>query len=234
MTFLCDDEYLEAGERALKKKRIILESYIEKNPDFRTTHSPFKPDKAPELIRRMCIQSQKVGVGPMASVAGTLAFEALSAMLGAGVPEAIVDNGGDIALFIQNPVQVGIFAGVSSLNTIALEIEPRDHPFGICTSSGVVGHSFSYGKTNATIVFSSNVILADAAATALGNSVKCIEDLESCFDFFNSLPEIEGGLVILQDRMALWGRVPRLVRADVRSDLITMGRNPSYDRYIAE
>jgi len=48
------------------------------------------------------------------------------------------------------------------------------------------------------------------------------------------LPEIEGGLVILQDRMALWGRVPRLVRADVRSDLITMGRNPSYDRYIAE
>ncbi|MFC1502390.1 UPF0280 family protein [bacterium] len=226
VTFLCGDKYLAAGEQALIGQRRILESYIEKNPDFRTTHSPVNPEKAPDLISRMCIQSRKVDVGPMASVAGTLAFEALSAMLEAGAPEAVVDNGGDMALFIHNPVRVGIFGGNTSLNTLALEVEPRDRPFGICTSSGVVGHSFSYGKTNAAIVFSSNIGLADAAATALGNRVKRIGDLENCFDFLNNLPEIEGGLVIYKDRLALWGQVPKLIRAEISADLITMGKNP--------
>jgi ApbE superfamily uncharacterized protein (UPF0280 family) len=225
ITFLCEEDYLEAGEQALKNQRKILESFIREFPDFRTTHVPFYPEEGvPDLIGRMCIQSQKAGVGPMASVAGALAFEALNAMLEAGAPEAVVDNGGDIALFIREPVRIGIFAGLSPLNTLALEVKPRTGPFGICTSSGVVGRSFSYGKANAAMVISSDVILADAAATALGNRVQQAGDLETCFYGFSHLAEIEGGLVIFQDRIALWGELPELIRAHDPTHLITMGK----------
>jgi ApbE superfamily uncharacterized protein (UPF0280 family) len=39
-----------------------------------------------------------------------------------------------------------------------------------------------------------------------------------------SLPEIEGALVIVEDRMALWGKLPRLVKAEVNPELITKGK----------
>ena len=45
-------------------------------------------------------------------------------------------------------------------------------PMGICTSSGTVGHSLSFGKADAVCVKAKSVSLADAAATAIGNMVK--------------------------------------------------------------
>ena len=138
VTFLCAGTYLKAGQEEIVKQRRVLESYIRNVPEFRTTHAPFYPaDGAPAVIRHMSGQSGKAGVGPMASVAGTLASEALNAMRKAGAREAIVDNGGDMALFIRESVRVGLFAGYDSLYELAIEVEPRDEPFGICTSSGV-------------------------------------------------------------------------------------------------
>jgi ApbE superfamily uncharacterized protein (UPF0280 family) len=225
VTFLCAGTYVKAGQEEIVKQRRVLESYIRNVPEFRSTHVPFHPeDDAPDLIRHMAVQSEKAGVGPMASVAGTLASEALNAMLRAGARETIVDNGGDMALFIRQPVRVGLFAGYDFLNELAMELEPRDEPFGICTSSGVVGPSHSYGKANAAMVISSNITLADAAATALGNRIRKMEDLETCFDFLEPIPEIEGALAVIQDRIALWGSLPGLVRSPVDTDLITRGR----------
>ena len=224
VTFLCKSQYIRIGQKSLLNSRRILENYIQKNPEFATTHLPFRPSKdAPELIRRMCKNAEKVNVGPMAAVAGTLAEESLKAILGAGAKEAVVDNGGDIALFIQKPVNIGIFAGNSPISELAFEVNPRDEPFGICTSSGTVGHSFSYGKADAAVVVSSNIGLADAAATALGNRVKGEEDLNGCFNFLEEVPEIEGALVIYHDRIALWGELPRLIKSRVDVNLITRG-----------
>lgn len=191
------------------EQRRILESYILKIPEFKTTHAPFHPaEHAPALIRHMAVQSEKAGVGPMASVAGTLASEALHAILKAGAREAVVDNGGDMALFIREPVRVGLFTGFDTLNELALELEPRNEIYGICTSSGVVGPSYSYGKANAAVVISANVTLADAAATALGNRIRKTEDLETCFRFLEPIPEIEGALVVFQGKIALWAACP--------------------------
>jgi len=224
VTFLCKDQYVETGQEALLRSRKILENYIQENPEFETTHQPYHASKdAPELISLMCRETGKVGVGPMAAVAGALAEESLKALLDAGAEEAVVDNGGDIALFIRKPVNIGIFAGDSPINELAFEVTPRNEPSGICTSSGTVGHSFSYGRANAAIVVSSNVILADAAATALGNRVKEEKDLNACFDFLEGVPEIEGALVIYHDRIALWGKLPKLIRLRVDTNLITRG-----------
>ncbi len=224
VTFLCKSQYVESGQKSLLNSRKILENYIRENPEFATTHLSYHASKdAPELIRLMCREAEKVDVGPMAAVAGALAQESLKAILDAGAEEAVVDNGGDIALFIREPVSIGIFAGDSPINQVAFEVVPRNKPFGICTSSGTVGHSFSYGRADAAVVVSSNAILADAAATALGNRVKEEKDLDRCFTFLENVPDIEGALVIYHDKIALWGELPELVKSRVDVNLITKG-----------
>jgi len=225
VTIISDPSYLDAGERSLIRSRSVVEEYIRRDPVFKTTHHPHDPHPGGDpLVRRMAAESSKTGVGPMAAVAGAFAEVCLKDMVGAGAEEAIVDNGGDIAFLIRNPVRVGIFTGDSPIRNLAFEVEPRSGPFGICTSSGTVGPSFSYGKADAAVVVSSNTTLADAAATALGNRVKKESDLRGCFNFMESLKEIEGAMVILGDRVALWGRLPRLVRCEWDPALITQGK----------
>jgi ApbE superfamily uncharacterized protein (UPF0280 family) len=224
VTLLCKSEFISAGMEALRSVRIELEDYIAADPVFAKTHAPHDPmPDASDLVRQMCSATRLAGVGPMASVAGAFASKALEQMIRSGAKEGVVDNGGDIALTIREPILMGIYAGKSSIRNLAFQIEPRDSILGICTSSGTVGHSFSYGIADAAVVISGNVILADAAATALGNRIHSSSDLESCFDFLKPITEIEGALVILDDRMAMWGDLPKLVRMHVDETLITAG-----------
>lgn len=224
VTLLCESRFRTVGEETLLDSRKILENYIETDPDFRSTHKPHTPmPKAPELVRRMCREARKVGIGPMATVAGGLAFVCLKGLLWAGAEEAIVDNGGDISLFVKEPVRIGIYGGPKTIGELAFEVEPRDEPLGICTSSGTIGPSHSYGKANAAVVVSTNPFLADAAATELGNRVKSPCDLDSCFDFLESLEEIEGAMVMLHDKVAMWGDLPKMVRSSIDENLITKG-----------
>ncbi|MBN1783036.1 UPF0280 family protein, partial [bacterium] len=102
-------------------------------------------------------------------------------------------------------------------------IQVTREPLGICTSSGTVGHSFSYGKADAAVVISRNIILADAAATALGNRVHQKEDLENCFDFLEDIREIQGALVVYQDQVAMWGALPELTEVRMDENIITRG-----------
>lgn len=225
VTILCSDSTLKQGVDALNRARRILESYIALDNEFQRVEHPYDvPKNAPHLIRRMCEDAAKVGVGPMATVAGALASESLTAMLKAGAEEAVVDNGGDIALMVRKPVRVGIFAGRAFADGLAFDVLPRGRPLGICTSSGTVGPSLSYGCADAAVVVSSNVLLADAAATALGNRVKSKDDLETCFDFLENIAQVEGAMVIFGNQVALWGQLPRLIRTKIDTTLITRGK----------
>jgi len=107
--------------------------------------------------------------------------------------------------------RVGIFAGDSPLsNQVAIEIRPDETPLGICTSSGKVGHSLSFGKADAVVVLSPSVPLADAVATACGNLVKSTDDLERALEFASEIIGVKGVLVIKDDRLAVWGSVKLL------------------------
>ena len=89
------------------------------------------------------------GVGPMAAVAGAIA-EFVGEELLAYSPEVIIENGGDIYIKSLKKRVVGIYAGNSPLTgKIGLEIEGKETPIGICTSSGTVGHSLSFGRADA-------------------------------------------------------------------------------------
>ena len=226
VTFLCEESGIKTGSTSLTESYGILEAYIKKDPEFRSAHEPYPPKRnAPELVKRMVLESRKMGVGPMAAVAGAFVDEALKQMLKAGLRDMVIDNGGDIGCFIQQPITMGLYTGNSDIRDLAFHLEPREEPFGICTSSGTVGHSFSYGKADAAVVVSKNIPLADAAATALANRVRSAQDLDNCFACLMPEEEIEGALVVYRDKIAIWGQLPELIRSPVNTDLITKGRS---------
>ena len=209
------DLYIRASHnlkrKALKlvlKYRDTLERYIERHPTFLTSLKPFPVgDDAPHIVKSMSESAGKVGIGPMASVAGAIA-EFVGTDLLAFSPEIIVENGGDIYLKSLKKRLIGIYAGKSPLTgRIGLEINGGDTPLGICTSSGTIGHSLSYGKADAVVALSQSATLADAAATAIGNLITQSSDIPSGIEFAKGIEGLKGLLIIKDDKVGLWGEV---------------------------
>ena len=190
------------------KYRDTLERYIERHPSFLTSLEPVAiGDDAPRIVKSMSESARKTGVGPMASVAGAIA-EFVGSQLLAFSPEIIVENGGDIYLKSLGKRLIGIYAGKSPLTgKIGMEINGEDTPMGICTSSGTVGHSLSYGEADAVIVLSQSAALADAAATAIGNLIIQPSDIPNGIEFAQSIDGLKGVIIIKDDQVGLWGEV---------------------------
>ena len=190
------------------KYRSMLEGYIDHNPGFLTSLKPLAVGKdAPRIVTEMARAASKAGVGPMASVAGAIA-EFVGNELLALSPEIIVENGGDIYLKSSKKRTIGIYAGQSPLTgKISLEINAEDTPLGICTSSGTVGHSLSFGQADAVIALSKSATLADAAATAIGNSIVQPDDIPRGIELAKDIEGLKGVLIIKDDKLGIWGEV---------------------------
>lgn len=216
VTILGDEQCIPEAMEEIFNCREILEQYLRRDPVFGLTLEPYTPDDdAPPLIKRMCDVSKKAGVGPMASVAGIIAEEAVRAMVEAGAENAVIDNGGDIAMFLSQPLTIGLYAG-DTVRGLGFECMPREIIFGICTSSGTVGPSLSFGMADAATVISEDVALADACATRLGNEIgdNETETLSRALDIITSIEGIEGAMVIAGGRVAMKGKLPRLVKLE--------------------
>ena len=185
-----------------------LEEYIRLHPLFLHSLEPLTVEEgAPEIVRLMAHAGQAAGVGPMAAVAGAMA-ELVGKRLLEYSREVIVENGGDIFMKTSRRRRIGIFAGNSPFtDKLALEIDPKETPLGICTSSGTVGPSLSLGATDATIVLSKSAALADAAATAVGNLVKTTDDIQGALDYGREIKGVTGIVIIMGDRMGAWGDI---------------------------
>jgi ApbE superfamily uncharacterized protein (UPF0280 family) len=202
------------AERLVEKYRDMLEKYIERNPDFLTTLEPFSPGgDTPLIVKEMAEAAAAAGIGPMAAVAGAIA-EYVGRELLEYSPEIIVENGGDIFMKSLSLRTVSIYAGNSPLsNTLALEISPGDTPLGICTSSGTIGHSLSYGKADAVVIVSPSASLADAVATAAGNLIKTEVDIQAGMEFTEKIPGVKGAVIIINDKIGVHGDL-KLSRTD--------------------
>ncbi|HED24204.1 MAG TPA: UPF0280 family protein [Firmicutes bacterium] len=205
-TFRYEDNLPGQVEQYLWQIRRSLESYFAGHPEIAESLGPcLLGEEAPGILRRMASAANKAGVGPMAAVAGAVA-EAVGIMLLEVSPEVIVENGGDIFLKAEAPVTVGIYAGQSPLSgKLGLKVDPSATPLGICTSSGTVGPSLSFGRTDAAVVTAASTPLADAAATAVGNMVASPDDFNRAVQFIRSLSGVSGLLIICGDKMTVWG-----------------------------
>ena len=143
----------------------------------------------------------------MASVAGAIA-EFVGKDLLRYSNNVIVENGGDIFIKTGKGMRVGIFAAESALSMkVAIRVLPEETPMGICTSSASVGHSMSFGIADAVCVKSKSAILADAAATFVGNRVKKKENIKRAIEDGLKIEGVLGVVVIAGDAMGIAGNI---------------------------
>lgn len=198
----------EEALRAVLKYRADIEEYMNRYPEFLVSLQPLPVRKdAPEIVKEMLSAAQKVSVGPMAAVAGSIAEHVGKDLLRFS-SEIIVGNGGDIFIVCRKKRNIRIYAANSPLTgKIALEIVPYDTPLGICVSSGTFGHSFSFGKADAVVAVAHSNSLADACATAIGNLIKTEEDIPKGIEHAQGIKGLTGIVIIKNRCMKTWGSV---------------------------
>ncbi|MEZ0343908.1 MAG: UPF0280 family protein [Caldimicrobium sp.] len=200
---LAERDLTEETLKLVIEIRRPLEAYIMNNPLFLKSLVPLPEDPfAPPIVQKMLIAGKVAGVGPMASVAGAIAEEVGKALLEKGLTkEVVVENGGDIFLSLKKEARVSLFAGDSPFSgKIALLIPSSLQPCGVCTSSGKIGHSLSFGKADAITVVHKDTAVADALATAFGNMLKEGEDFKKVTARAEKIEGLLGVFAILKDR----------------------------------
>ena len=205
--------YKQIGVCVLHNLRDDIESYINTDNAFLTSLEPISvPATAPAVVKSMAQAGHEFGVGPMAAVAGAIA-EKVAEHLIKFSSNVIVENGGDIYIFCERPIKTAIYAGDSPLSMkIGLELEPAPQGISVCTSSGKVGHSLSFGKADSVTVVAHDGSIADAAATSIGNIVKHENNLEQALDFGRNHKTILGLVIIINDRIGFFGETLKITK----------------------
>lgn len=113
-------------------------------------------------------------ITPMAAVAGSVADHILGAMRkGRRLRKAMVNNGGDIALWL-GPTETATI-GIGNLQDSGATLRPMtlsaSTGIGGIATSGWRGRSHSLGIADFVTVFAPNAATADAAATLIANAV---------------------------------------------------------------
>jgi len=214
----CDNKKaIKIAVEEIRRHREQLIEFIKKHPDF-----PFKLKpvsncaNAPRIVKLMTTSSKAADVGPMASVAGALADIGLEAMLREKARVAIVEDGGEIAVFTESPIVISIFSSNMILSSkIGFLLEKKDCPIGVATSSSKTGHALSFGEADSVTVVADNASLADAAATAICNSViggNIKKSIQRGLERARTIKGVRGVLIIREDCSGLWGNLPKIVK----------------------
>lgn len=208
LAIACDRHLGADALAALARHRRDLEAYIREYPEFLRSLEPVRVHpRAPRIVRVMAEAGRLAGVGPMAGVAGGLA-EAVGRALLRRSREVIVENGGDLFCAVRRARTVALDAGPSPLSwTLGLRVRPEMGPLGICTSSGTVGGSLSFGRADAVSIVARGATLADAAATAVGNLVGGPADIEAGLAAAQAIPGVLGVVIVVGSRLGAWGAI---------------------------
>lgn len=198
-----------------------LNSFINLNKEFLLSIDSlsYNSNNLPEIIQLMIESSKKAQVGPMACVAGSISEICLNHLIKLNSKHTIIENGGDIAIINNKTVLCGIYSNNTTIgNKIAFKIKPQKTPIGICTSSGKIGHSISFGNSDSVTVISNSSSTADGLATKIANEVKGknsneaisngLEISENYREFF------KGVLIICEDNIGTIGRLPKIVETE--------------------
>ena len=229
-----EQSHIDAAKEAMVAARQDVEKAIAEEPLFGATLTPMddillKSDifESSVTLKRMIAASERAFTGPMAAVAGTIAWAGVEAMRDAGAKYAVIDNGGDIAYIADRPVRIGLFAGGSEISSkYAFVLPPGADIYGVCTSSATVGPSISFGVFDSVTVFSPDVSLADAWATAACNEFLPVADPNAEENNAKLLDRFgkggaDGIFAVCGSTVIRSGIIPEIVPAAVDEKLIT-------------
>lgn len=198
----------EIGGFVVRLRQQLLD-YIQKDPSFLTSLEPHPTiPGAPSIAVDMAAAAAKAGVGPMAAVAGAVARE-VGRFINerTGCARLMVENGGDIYIRGQGAPTIAVYAGDSSLSEkVGIRVSVPGE-LGVCTSSGTVGHSLSFGKADALAVICDDAVVADAFATAFCNQVRSRDDIPGVLEKAKAYPDIKGVLAVIGDALGAWGEL---------------------------
>lgn len=199
---------------SIKHNRKELEKYIRRHPKFLYSLKPVPANDGPLIVKLMAEASEKANVGPMAAVAGVLADLAVKDMVLAGSKVAVVENGGEVSVVSNRPIDIALLAGDSSISKqIGFRLEK--FPTGVATSSGLFSHALSFGEAEAVTIFSANAGLADAAATAVGNLIKgkdCRRAVECGIEEALSIEGVRGVFIVYREIVGKAGKVAKMIK----------------------
>lgn len=207
--FISDEDLRKPAEKAVARARRQVEDYIRNHPGFEEALSPLEPsDDAGSVVKAMCRTGEFYPVGPMASVAGAVAGyagEELSSLC----RHLIIENGGDIYIKSERPVILEVYTGEKSpfCGKLKFEANPRGKSLGICTSSGRIGHSLSFGKSDAVVAVADSPEIADAAATAIGNLITSADVIQEVLDVEIKRGILKALIIVMDDKMGAFGDI---------------------------
>lgn len=196
--------------------RRLLEDYIRRDLTFLYALNPVKvkPDM-PTIVKLATEAAEKAEVGPMAAIPGALAELVARDIKPYSRLTAMVENGGEIFAYSKKPLNIGVYAGFSPVSgRFGFRLEAEDFPIGIATSSATVSHALSFGEADAVVVFSDSSALADAAATAICNSVRG-EDVEASvqrgLEKAEDIEGLRGILIVRNNYVGVVGKLPKFL-----------------------
>ncbi|RAP47852.1 MAG: hypothetical protein BZ136_05820 [Methanosphaera sp. rholeuAM74] len=211
--YLKSDIVLHKLDDVINKQYTILEDKIARDKNFTSYEAP-EFDSTHRILELTTRAGRIAGIGAMSAVAGSISQICLEHLESMGTRYSLIENGGDIALKVNKKTYISVYAGESPYSDkVAFKV--KGYHGGICTSSGSVGHSKSFGKTDATIVFGRQASICDSLATRIANH-GLGEDYDEIVN--NSLEEAEGYrdyydgvMVIKDDVMGKIGHIPPIV-----------------------
>ena len=200
---------------SIRELRRQLYGYVLSNHSFEYTLDPLSVEDAPRVAEIMAETSNRAHVGPMAAVAGVISDLAVDTMVQGGASVAVVENGGEAALYSDRPLTVTVGAGNNPLSErFAFKVD--SFPLGVATSSGRHSHAFSMGDADSVTVFASNAGLADAVATYAANQVQGNgeESVLAAVKAALNIKGVQGVIAVRDDHVATGGTLPKLVSVE--------------------
>lgn len=196
-------------ESFIKTLRKEIDTFIGSHPEFMSSLVPLNyPDETiPKPVKRLLKAGKLAQTGPMAGIAGLFAEETGRFLTGNyDVNEIVVENGGDVFTIINSALKIIIHAGSSPLSErMIIELQPGE--WGICSSSGTIGHSLSLGKADALTVLALDTVLADCMATSLANKVISENDINPVLELAADFRGLEGVLIIKDEKAGVVGNI---------------------------
>ena len=195
-------------EMYLKKIYQELEAYIAGDHHFLSAIQPHPvPKSAPAIVRDMSHDTRRAGVGPMAAVAGAIA-DHIGKRLAGQHRIIFCNNGGDI--YYKSPEKQWIILkapGSPFDETIKIEVPPAMQGKGLCTSSGIFGHSVNMGRAYSVSILADSACLADAWATSISNQIHGHLDLERVLEYCKKESDIKGVAILVDHYLGIWGDI---------------------------
>jgi hypothetical protein len=180
----------QALERTWQRFETVLPELVSELPLLKQAASRLHAHSFQGVVARRMVQAvqglawaaQDGFVTPMAAVAGSVAQELMSCLKQDGVQKAYVNNGGDIALHLQEGQswRIGVVSDLQQALGSAVGSElisdgsfavHHDLPVRGVATSGWRGRSFSLGIADSVTVLAATAAQADVAATLIANAV---------------------------------------------------------------